>query len=187
MVPVAAGMAYAEKRKGSGAITVLFVGDGTFGAGTVYETLNLIALWQVPLLIVVENNRYAQTTPVGLNLAGSFLERAQAFGISAGEVESNDVEVLYDRFWEVARAVREQGCPHVEIVHTYRLCAHSKSDDHRPEEEILAWRAKDPLEILGPRVASERRTELEKQASGRIEQAVAAAREMPFPVLAQAG
>jgi TPP-dependent pyruvate/acetoin dehydrogenase alpha subunit len=187
MVPVAAGMAYAEKRNGSGAITVLFIGDGTFGEGTVYETLNLIALWQVPLLVVVENNRYAQTTPVRLNLAGGFLERAQAFGISAGEVESNDVETLYDRFGDVAQMVREHSRPHMEVVHTYRFCAHSKGDDHRPEEEIVAWRAKDPLGILGPRVSSKRRVEIEERTRDRIEQAVAAARDMPFPALTQLG
>ena len=185
MVPIAAGMAYAEKQKGKGAIVVLFVGDGTFGQGTVYETFNMISLWQVPLLVVVENNRYAQTTPLALNFAGSFLARARAFDIPTGEIESNDVEELYPRFGQIIQKVRDQSCPHIEIIHTYRLCGHSKGDDYRPPEEIEAWRAKDPLKILGRRIDPERRLELEKKACDRINQAETAAREMSFPTLGQ--
>lgn len=186
MVPIAAGMAYAEKQKGTDAIVVLFVGDGTFGQGTVYETFNLISLWQVPLLVVVENNRYAQTTPLALNFAGSFLGRAKAFGLSAGEVESNDVEELYHRFGRIIHMVRGQSWPHVEIIHTYRLCGHSKGDDHRSPAEIETWRAKDSLKILGQRIIPDRRLELEDQASDRIEKAEAGSRGMPFPTLGQA-
>jgi len=185
-VPIAAGMAYAEKQKRTGAIVVLFVGDGTFGQGTVYETFNMISLWQVPLLVVVENNRYAQTTPLALNFAGSFLARAKAFDLPAGEIESNDVEELHHKFGQVIQMVRDQSRPHVEVIHTYRLCAHSKGDDHRQPAEIEVWRAKDPLKILGQRIAPERRLELEKRACDRIDQAEAVAKEMPFPTLEQA-
>jgi TPP-dependent pyruvate/acetoin dehydrogenase alpha subunit len=183
MVPIAAGMAYAEKQKKSGAITVLFIGDGTFGEGMVYETFNLISLWQVPLLVVVENNWYAQTTPLALNCAGSFLARAKAFNLSTDEIESNDVEKLYHRFSQIVRVVRAQNSPHVEVIHTYRLCGHSKGDDYRPPEEIEAWRNRDPLKILGERINPERRRELDKQACARIDKAEARAQEMPFPAL----
>lgn len=185
-VPIAAGMAYAEKKKGTGAIVVLFIGDGTFGQGTVYETFNMISLWQAPLLVVVENNRYAQTTALGLNFAGSFLGRAKAFGLSASEIESNDVEELYHRFGQIIQMVRGESRPYVEVIHTYRLCPHSKSDDHRPQAEIEAWRAKDPLKILGHRILPERKLELEKRACDRINEAEAVVREMRFPTLGQA-
>jgi TPP-dependent pyruvate/acetoin dehydrogenase alpha subunit len=182
-VPIAAGMAYAEKQRGTGSIVVLFVGDGTFGQGTVYETFNLISLWKVPLLVIVENNQYAQTTPLSLNFAGSFLGRAKAFDLPVGEIESNDVEEIYPRFVKIIRQVRERSCPHVEILHTYRLCGHSKGDDYRAREEIEAWRAKDPLRILEQRINPERKLEIEKKAWDRIGQAEAVAREMPFQKL----
>ncbi len=184
-VPVAAGMAYAEKKKGTNAITVLFIGDGTFGEGVVYETFNITAILQLPMLVVVENNRYAQTTPLALNFAGSFLGRAKAFELSAGEIESNDVEELYRHFGPLVQMVREQARPHVEVIHTYRLCGHSKGDEHRSEGEIQAWRVKDPLKILGQRMETEVALGLERQALDRIQQAEASVRRMPFPILQQ--
>ncbi len=91
IAPVAAGMALAEKLKGSGAVTVAFLGDGTLGEGVVYETLNMASLWGAPILFVVENNHIAQTTPIEQALAGSILARFQAFDIPAWELQSSDV------------------------------------------------------------------------------------------------
>lgn len=182
-IPVAAGMAYAEKKRGTGAIVVIFMGDGAFGEGTVYETFNLVSLWRVPLLVVVENNRYAQTTPLNLNFAGSFQGRAQAFGLSFGEVESNDAEELHGRFATIIEKVRSGASPHIEVVHTYRLCAHSKGDDTRPAEELEAWRLKDPLRILGARIPPERVAAINAAAADRVAQAERAARETPLPTL----
>ena len=88
IVPVATGMALAEKRKGSRAVTVAFLGDGTLGEGVVYEALNMAALWKAPILYVVENNRIAQTTPIEQAVAGSLPARFQAFGIPAHELDS---------------------------------------------------------------------------------------------------
>lgn len=182
IVPVAAGMAYAEKKKKSGAITILFIGDGTLGEGMVYETFNMISLWQVPILIVIENNRYAQTTPLNLNFAGNFVGRAKAFDLSVGEVESNDIEELYPRFDQIIRMVRDKTQPHVEIIHTYRLSAHSKGDDFRPPEEIKKWEAKDPLKILGQRLPIELKENIEAKALNIINNAEAKVREMDFPI-----
>ena len=185
--PVAAGMALAERMKGARTVVVLFVGDGTFGEGVVYETLNMAALWQLPLLVIVEDNRYAQTTPIELNLSGSLVERARAFGLSASEVESNDAEELYDRFGPIFSRVRDKGLPHVEVLHTYRLNSHSKGDDFRPPEELAAWRAKDPLDIVGRRLGAGRRSELDRQAADRVQRAEAAVRAMDFPTLGARG
>ena len=80
-MPVATGMALAEKIRGSRALVVAFLGDGTLGEGVVYESLNLAALWELPVLYVVENNHIAQTTPIELALAGSLSGRFAAFGI----------------------------------------------------------------------------------------------------------
>ncbi len=144
-MPIATGMALAEKIRGSGSIVTAFIGDGTMGEGALYEALNMASLWKVPLLVVVENNRYAQTTPIELNLAGSITGRAAAFGIPAEEIESNDVARLHPFFGAAVFAVRAGGGPRMAVVHTYRLRAHSKGDDDRSEAEIEAWRRKDPL------------------------------------------
>ena len=179
-VPIAAGMAYAEKVKQTGRICVLFIGDGTFGEGLVYESFNMVSLWNVPILIVVENNRYAQTTALEQNFAGSFQDRAQAFDITTGEIESNDVEELFRRFEPIVRKVREESRPHVEILHTYRLSPHSKGDDFRPQSELDLWHGKDPLKILAPRIAADRKKQFEDEAIAKIEHAVNAAKAIPF-------
>ncbi len=180
MVPVAAGMAYAEKRKKTGAIATLFIGDGTMGQGIVYETFNLISLWNIPLLIVIENNQYAQTTPLRLNFAGDFCRRAQAFALSAGEVESNDAELLHKRFAGLIHNVRAKGKPHVEVVHTYRYCPHSTGNDFRNPEEIDTWREKDPLMILGNRIDASTCRSIEEKAANEITNSEITAREMPL-------
>ena len=144
-VPVATGMALAEKLKLNHAMAVCFLGDGAFGEGIVYEAFNMASLWQIPILFVVENNRYAQSTPVEHNLAGSIAGRLKAFNIETNEIESNDIGELLPRFDTAFRYVRNNRKPFCQIVHTYRLGPHSKGDDVRSREEMDVWRLKDPL------------------------------------------
>ena len=155
IVANALGMAFAEKYNQTGNIVVVFMGDGTWGEGISYEVMNMASIWGVPLLVVVENNRYAQSTPVELNLAGSILQRVQAFDIEADEVESNDVAVLYPIFEKVVRFVREKQKPFVQIVNTYRLNAHSKGDDDRSKDEVKKWWKKEPLQYLETKISKE--------------------------------
>ena len=141
IMPVAAGMAFANRTKGIG---VVFIGDGTLGQGVVYETLNMISLMDIPLLVVVENNGYAQSTPIAANLAGGILERIEAFGIDCDEIDSTDVEDIHFEFGKAFEHVRS-GKPFVQVINTYRFCSHSKSDDFRDPKEIKRRRANDPL------------------------------------------
>ncbi len=92
IVPTATGMALAEKMLHTGAIATVFMGDGTLGEGLVYEAFNLASLWSAPILFVIENNRWSQSTPVEKQLAGSMLARGQAFGIESGEIDSTDAK-----------------------------------------------------------------------------------------------
>ncbi len=85
IVPVAAGYALGNKLKNNGAIGIVFIGDGTLGEGVLYETMNIISKWNIPFLVVCENNFYAQSTPQSVNLAGDILLRAAAFDIRAAE------------------------------------------------------------------------------------------------------
>jgi len=167
-LPNALGMAFAEKYARTGNIVVAFIGDGTLGEGSVYETMNLASLWKVPLLIVVENNQYAQTTPIAKNLAGTITDRANAFGIANGEIESNNIEELYPLFKKIINRIRKDGNPYFQVVKTYRLNAHSKGDDFREEKEIALWRKKDPLVYFENILSKDEREGIEKKVKQRL-------------------
>jgi TPP-dependent pyruvate/acetoin dehydrogenase alpha subunit len=170
IVPVATGMALAEKRKGSGAVVVCFLGDGTLGEGVVYEAFNLAALWQAPVLYVVENNHIAQTTPVELALAGDIAARFAAFGITTCELDTSDVLEILPAAGTLRAEVRSSGTPRGLILHTARFGPHSKGDDTRPEEEIARLRVeRDPLVIHGVRLPIDMRTAIEREINVQIQ------------------
>jgi 2-oxoisovalerate dehydrogenase E1 component len=145
IVPIAAGMALGHELGDSDAIAVVFIGDGTLGEGVVYESLNIVSKWKLPILIVCENNEYAQTTSIAEHLAGSIKLRALAFGIEyrEGTTDRPD-ELLGDakKAIDHVRVVRE---PLFFQVQTSRLLAHSKGDDGRDPIEIASLWNKDPI------------------------------------------
>ena len=166
---IAAGMALAEKKKGEDAIVVDFMGDGTLGEGIVYETLNMIALWQLPILIVLENNHIAQTTPEALAIAGSIPERFEAFGIPTTRIDTSDVLEIQPLAGALMGSVREESYPQALIIDTARLGTHSKGDDTRsPEDVEKLWRERDPLEIHGRRLPEKKRERLKADIESDI-------------------
>jgi 2-oxoisovalerate dehydrogenase E1 component len=146
--PVAAGAALALKSVGDSGVVCLFIGDGTLGEGALYEALNLVSLWRLPLLVVVEDNGYAQSTPKLLNLAGSMAARFEAFGIRVSELEANDPINITRITSSIIEEIRTDGCPQALILSTYRLVAHSKGDDNRDPTEIRLALERDPLNRL---------------------------------------
>jgi len=168
MFPVAAGIGLSQKIKNTGGISIIFVGDGTFGEGIIYETLNLISLWDIPLLVIVENNFYAQSTPIKNNFSGSFKNRANAFDINFGQIETNDVRDIYTTFSKRIDFVRANQKPHIEVINTYRLAPHSKGDDDRSSEEIDLWKLKDPLKIIAKVFQEEDVKKINNQINERI-------------------
>ncbi|MCF0097244.1 thiamine pyrophosphate-dependent dehydrogenase E1 component subunit alpha [Micromonospora sp. MH99] len=141
--PVAAGVALHLKRTEPGRLALVYLGDGTWGEGAVYEALNMAALWGLPLLLVVENNGIAQSTPTDAQLAGSIGGRARAFGVDHLRVTSTDTEVVRAALTPVLRRVRERSTPYVVELLTHRVGPHSKGDDSRRPEEIAHARAHD--------------------------------------------
>jgi len=184
-LPNALGIAFAEKYNRTRNIVVAFIGDGTLGEGTVYETLNMASLWQVPLLIVVENNRYAQTTPIEHNLAGSIVARAHSFDIKAGEIESNDVGNLFPRFKDIIDNIRSTNSPHLEVVHTYRLNAHSKGDDYRDRKEVDSWRENDPLKYPLSHISNEEKNGIEQKINKLLQFVEEKVNSMSFATIAR--
>jgi 2-oxoisovalerate dehydrogenase E1 component len=148
MVPVSAGLALANKFRGSGNMVVVYIGDGTLGEGVVYETMNLISLWKVPLLIVCENNYYAQSTAQKNNLSGDILKRPEAFGIKTFKADIWDLKGLFSTAQESINYVREKMQPAFCLIETYRLYPHSKSDDNRNNDEIEKYKKIDPLNVF---------------------------------------
>lgn len=176
--PVAVGTALAEKAKGSKAVTVIFLGDGALGEGTVYESLNLASLWRAPILFVLENNHIAQTTPIELALAGSIAGRLAAFDIPCAELDSSDVQAIHATAGEQLAAVRSQSAPRALVLSTVRFGPHSKGDDTRDEAVMAKLRAeRDPLTIHGSRLSEKDRNDIEAEVKAEVaaafEQAVA--------------
>lgn len=177
----ATGMALAERMKRSDVITVAFLGDGTLGEGLLYESLNFAALRSLPILYVLEHNRYAQSTPSSLAVSGSMPARAAAFGIAAAEIETNDATTLFEMFRDRMNYVRQERQPFFQVVHTYRLSPHSKGDDVRDPEEIEQWRAKDPIALLRKQLPEETASAIERQVAAIVEQALEEAEGVPLP------
>ncbi len=148
MVPVAAGLALAQRQRNSRAISMVFIGDGTLGEGIVYETMNIAAKWQLPLLVVLENNLYAQSTPQTQSFSGEMAARFRALGIHTRHSDSWNWPKLLSDMAESAEMVRSSGLPIFHQVDTYRLMAHSKGDDHRNPQEVSAYWQQDPLEVI---------------------------------------
>ena len=144
-MPVTAGLALAEKLRGSDRIAVAFIGDGTLGEGAVYEALNIASKWKLPLLVILENNLYAQSTPQTQTLAGNIEARAAAFGIATKQADTWDLEALLSTAARCVAAVRRGDGPQFLRIDTYRLMAHSKGDDDRDPAEVQSYWDRDPL------------------------------------------
>ena len=183
IVPLATGAALAEKVQQTGNVALVFIGDGTLGEGALYESLNIASLWQIPVLFVLENNRYAQTTPIALGVAGSISTRFAAFDIKSWERDTTDVLEIRAAAEEALGYVRSQTRPAALILHTYRFSAHSKGDDIRDRAEIEQAKKHDPLLAPTLRLDQNQRTAAEAEVLAMVDDAFNRAFNDPFPVL----
>jgi TPP-dependent pyruvate/acetoin dehydrogenase alpha subunit len=178
--PVATGAALAEKAKGSGRVAVIFLGDGALGEGVLYESLNIAALWQAPILFVLENNRIAQTTPIELNLAGDIAARFAAFGIPVAELDSSDVTAIADAAAPLYEQLRSGGGPQALVLHTVRFGPHSKGDDTRDEALLARLGAeRDPLSIHASNLDAAERETIDSAVAAEVAVAFAQAQADP--------
>lgn len=188
IVPIAAGMALAEKIHKKKVVTIVFLGDGTMGEGTVYESLNLASLWKVPILFVVENNHIAQTTPVGLSIAGEIKTRFTAFDIPVNELDTSDVVEILAMANKTMTEVRKNLAPQAIILNTCRFAPHSKGDDTRLIDEISQMRReRDPVWIHAQRLKETERRMIEDQVRLEIQTAFQQALQDPFPEIIMRG
>lgn len=192
-IPLAVGMALAEKQR-QAHVVVAFTGDGALGEGVVYESLNMAALWRLPILFVLENNRYAQSTPIALHLAGGIAARFQAFGIPAVEIDTTDAIEIASATRSLLGQARSGAGPQALVIHTYRFAPHSKGDDTRDPDEIARYRRNDPLPRLGVHLPAGVVESLKGEVEAEVQAAFMLAEQAPmaspavFPqTLAEAG
>jgi acetoin:2,6-dichlorophenolindophenol oxidoreductase subunit alpha len=137
-VPIALGAAMSMKRTGAGSLAVTYIGDGTWGQGAVYEALNMAQLWRAPLVVLVENNGIAQSTPVEWAMAGSIAGRAAAFGLRYAQVTQTCPLAIRRQLASQIELTRSGGGPLIAEFMTTRVGPHSKGDDTRPPQERRA-------------------------------------------------
>ncbi|MBN6052399.1 thiamine pyrophosphate-dependent dehydrogenase E1 component subunit alpha, partial [Nonomuraea sp. RK-328] len=163
-MPVAAGVALHLKRHEPGALACAYIGDGTWGEGAVYEALNMAALWRLPLLVVVEHNGIAQSTPTPAQMAGTVAGRAAAFGVRHHALDSLDVTAIRREVAPLVEEARRDPGPLVLEFRTHRLGPHSKGDDVRPPgvpliDWYVAYQAAHPAQSARVEAAARDRVE----------------------------
>ena len=168
LVPVAAGISLSLKKNKKKPVVVVFLGDGVFGEGIVYETLNFASLYKLRCLFVVENNKIAQTTNIDKHLAGSIRKRFDSFGIKVFQEKTNDVENINKLSKKILENIRKSDEPAALIVNTVRLMPHSKGDDTRSLLEIKKLSLKDPIKLLVKKNKKFNYDEIEKNNIDKI-------------------
>ena len=148
-LPVAAGAAWAAQERGTGQVTACFFGDGTTNIGAFHESLNIAAVWNLPVVYVCENNLYMEYTPIAevTAVANPAADRAAAYGLDSIIIDGNDVDAVYRIAATTLERARSGGGPSLIEAHTYRHHGHSRADPgkYRPDAEVEAWMNRDPL------------------------------------------
>lgn len=147
-IPVAAGIAFAFKYAVSDSVAMGFFGDGATNIGAFHETMNLAALWKLPVVYVCENNLYAVSTRIqSATLLEELSEKVKIYGMPASTVDGNDIEVVYLAVSEAVEMARRGEGPSFIECKTYRHSGHSRTDPatYRDEKEVKAWMERDPL------------------------------------------
>ncbi|MCO5196801.1 MAG: pyruvate dehydrogenase (acetyl-transferring) E1 component subunit alpha [Anaerolineae bacterium] len=150
-LPLAVGMALADKMRGDNRVTCIFFGDGAVAEGEFHEALNLSALWDLPVLFVCENNRYGMGTALELSHSVTDLAaKAAAYGMAAASVNGMDVLAMHAAAREAVTAIRHGGSPWFIEARTYRFRAHSMFDAelYREKTEVEEWKGLDPIQSL---------------------------------------
>ena len=148
-VPIGTGLAFAHKYKGDGHISATYFGDGAVNQGQVYESFNMAALWKLPCLYVLENNKYAMGTAQARAAAGELYQRGMAYGIPGVQVNGMDVLAVRAAAMEWGEYVRSGQGPAILEMQTYRYRGHSMSDPakYRSKDEVAKVRSEaDPID-----------------------------------------
>lgn len=187
-LPVATGAALSVKRRRTGQVVLCFFGDGATNQGTFHESLNMAAIWKLPIVYICENNQYAMYTPVSaVTSVADLAVRAVAYGIPGEVVDGMDLLAVRAAARAAIERARAGAGPTLLEAKTYRFAGHSKSDSgkYRSRDEVAAWEARDPLRTWRARLVAEGVAEaelalLEAAVEAEMEQAVRFALDSPY-------
>jgi len=189
-LPIALGAAWSAQYRNSGQVSVCFFGDGTTNIGAFHEALNLAVVWQAPVVFMCENNQYMEYTPIGAvtAVARPAADRASAYGLEPIVVDGNDADAVYAVARTAIDRARSGGGPSLIEALTYRHGGHSRADPgkYRPDDEVAAWKARDPIPAYRARLlaagAEERVLDaIEAETRAKVAAAEQEARNAPEP------
>lgn len=188
-LPVAIGLALADRMRADSRVTACFFGDGAVAEGEFHECLNLASMWDLPVLFCCENNHYAMGTALeGEQVQTDLALRAETYGMAAWAVDGMDVLAVEKAAGRAAESVRAGGGPHFLELQTYRFRAHSMYDPelYRDKAEVEQWKLRDPIIALADRMRAEGDlsdddlASIEDKLTAEIDAAVTAARAAPI-------
>jgi len=192
-IPLGTGLAYAIKYKGLHGAAMAFMGDGAVNQGAVHEAYNLAALWQLPILFVIENNGYSMGTSQERSSAGQLAKRAEGYDMAWDACDGHDLYAVRATMDKYLRRARETSAPAIIEIRTYRYRGHSVADPdntYRTKEEIEAYRqTKDPIQNFQNRLLAEGVLddalikEINDAARAEAEAAVAFSEASPWPTV----
>jgi pyruvate dehydrogenase E1 component alpha subunit len=146
------GLAHAARLKGDDVVALAMVGDGGTSEGDFHEALNFAAVWQAPVVFLVQNNGFAISVPLAKQTAApSLAHKAVGYGMPGRLVDGNDAAAVHEVLADAVRRAREGGGPTLVEAVTYRIDAHTNADDatrYRGDAEVETWRAHDPIALL---------------------------------------
>jgi pyruvate dehydrogenase E1 component alpha subunit len=185
-LPLAAGMALSSDYQGLDEVTVCVFGDGASNQGTFGETLNLAALWKLPVVFMVTNNQFGMGTAIERHSAVTDLHRrGEGFGVPGLRCDGMDVVETYHVLREAIRRTREDHRPLLVEAVTYRFRGHSMADpeEYRTKEQVEEWRKRDPINTFAERLelSEDEVKQLDDAAVKRVDEAVAFADKAGFP------
>ena len=189
-LPIAAGIALASDYKGTDEVTLCVFGDGASNQGTFGETLNLAALWQLPVVFMVTNNQFGMGTSLRRHSAVTDLQRkGESLGVPGVRCDGMDVLDTHEVVSAAVQRVREDRRPVLIEAITYRFRGHSMADpeQYRTKEEVAQWRTRDPIPAFGELLKEEgvidagEEARIDGEALERVDAAVAFAEASPFP------
>jgi TPP-dependent pyruvate/acetoin dehydrogenase alpha subunit len=158
-MPIANGAAWSAQYRKSGQVAICFFGDGTTNIGAFHEAINFAAIWDLPVVFVCENNLYMEYTAIGdvTAVPNPAADRASAYGLEPIAIDGNDAEVVYSVASAAIKRARDGDGPSLIEAKTYRHGGHSRADPgkYRPDEEVAAWKARDPLDLYHAKLLAE--------------------------------
>src|SRR5476649_1912416 len=149
-IPLGTGLAYAQKYLGTNRVTLAYMGDGAINQGAVHESMNLAALWKLPIIYIIENNEYSMGTSQARSSAGDPLtKRAGAFDMAAIQANGMDLDDVRAKTFEAVSLARTESLPTLIEIRTYRYFGHSMSDPghYRSKDEVAARCKDDPIDL----------------------------------------